>query len=66
MGKGSKPRPVVKPKYDSNWDEINWKSKTLIGSCDMCEAENVPLTRIDQSAGTRIAGLCVCEKCRKG
>lgn len=28
-GKGSKPRPVIKNKYDSNWDEINWKKKAI-------------------------------------
>lgn len=27
-GKGSKARPVIKPKYDSNWDEIDWKKKS--------------------------------------
>ncbi len=24
-GKGDKPRPVDKPKYDSNFDKIAWK-----------------------------------------
>jgi hypothetical protein len=28
MGKGSKPRPIVKSVYDSNFDEINW-TKTV-------------------------------------
>lgn len=27
MGKGSKPRPVNKAKYDKNYQDINWKSK---------------------------------------
>jgi hypothetical protein len=26
MGKGSKPRPTKKIKFDSNFDEINWKN----------------------------------------
>lgn len=26
-GKGSKPRPVIKKKFDINFDEINWTSK---------------------------------------
>jgi len=26
-GKGSRPRPVNKKKYDTNWSQINWKSK---------------------------------------
>jgi hypothetical protein len=26
-GKGDRPRPVDKPKFDMNHDEINWKSK---------------------------------------
>ncbi len=25
-GKGDKPRPVDKPKYDSNFDKIVWKN----------------------------------------
>lgn len=27
MGKGSKPRPVDKDKFDKNYDKIQWKSK---------------------------------------
>lgn len=26
-GKGSKPRPVIKKKFDSNFDEIDWTAK---------------------------------------
>lgn len=26
-GKGDKPRPVVKKKFDTNFDEINWATK---------------------------------------
>lgn len=26
-GKGSKPRPVNKKKYNENWDLINWNPK---------------------------------------
>jgi hypothetical protein len=30
-GKGDRPRPVDKPKFDRNHDEINWKSKEKKG-----------------------------------
>ena len=26
-GKGDKPRPVDKKKYNKNWEEIDWKKK---------------------------------------
>lgn len=27
-GKGDKPRPIDRSKFDNNWDSIVWKSKT--------------------------------------
>ena len=37
MGKGSKPRPVVKNKYDENYDSIFRKNKELY--CPHCHAD---------------------------
>ena len=28
-GKGDKPRPVDKKKYNKNWEEIDWKNKPV-------------------------------------
>ena len=34
MSKGSKPRPVNKRVYDSNWDEIDW-NPIYCFNCDL-------------------------------
>lgn len=38
-GKGDKPRPVDKQKFDTNHDEIRWKSKVSGGRVDQIPSE---------------------------
>jgi hypothetical protein len=39
-GKGDKPRPVDKTKFDANHDDIRWKSKASGRRADQIPAES--------------------------
>lgn len=40
-GKGDKPRPVNKKKYNTNFDAIKWKSETSDKPCKQIKGKQV-------------------------
>jgi hypothetical protein len=52
MGKGSKPRPTKKIKFDSNFDEINWKKPTVFSEFDRVDRIGNYVKTIKTKLGT--------------
>jgi hypothetical protein len=49
MGKGCKPRPTNKKKFDNNWDSINWKSKTKKENGNGCSKDEGQVSGVGRS-----------------
>lgn len=52
-GKGDKPRPVNKTRYDANFAAINWKSKSSRGAMNGNTAERSATDKPPQVNGSR-------------
>ena len=52
-GKGDKPRPVNKARYDVNFSAINWKSRSSGKDVEICTRKNTSTATSDADKKSR-------------